>query len=79
MPLSLNTKEAWVGQGRRVPEWLRIREESLPIRTVACGLGAHRKSGMRVPVSDSLQSKKQAPVKIRGLHEDGKKNKLKDV
>jgi len=46
-----------------VSEWLRIKESS-PIRTVACGLGAHRKkryARLGVPVSDSLQSKEQAP------------------
>ena len=48
-----------MGKDEMVLEWLRIKE-SQPIRMVACGLGAHRKkryARLRVPVSDSLQSK----------------------
>lgn len=51
-----------MGKDEGVSEWLRIKE-SLPIRTVARRLGAHRKiryARLRAPVSDSLQSKKQA-------------------
>jgi hypothetical protein len=52
-----------MGKDEGVLEWLRIKESS-PIRMVARGPGAHRKkryARLRVPVSDSLQSKKRAP------------------
>ena len=51
-----------MGKDEGVSEWLRIGGSSL-IRMVARGLGAHRKKWyvrLRVPVSDSLQSKEQA-------------------
>ena len=51
-----------MGKDEGVLEWLRIKSSA--IRMLACGLGAHRKkryARFRVPVSDSLQSKEQAP------------------
>ena len=68
--------EGGVGLARtRGPEWLRV--ETLPIRMVARGLGAHHKNRIRcparVPVSGRLQSKNKRQTKIRGWHEEGKR------
>lgn len=65
LPLNLNTKKAWVGQGRRDHLSGSRSGSHRPSKTFARGLGTHRKKKAggreRFPVSDGPQSKKQAP------------------
>lgn len=78
LPLNLNTEEAWVGQGRRVHRSGSGSGSHRPCRTFARGLGTHRKKKAggreRFTVSDSLQSKKQAPDEDSRIARGWKKN-----